>query len=56
MREISKLSPLILIVVGQPSVTVPVVDGEVLLGRWQRVMFVELDQARARRVFFHVQG
>lgn len=42
--------------VGQPSVTVPVVDGEVLLGQWQRVMFVELDQARARRLFFHAQG
>ena len=42
--------------VGQPSVTIPVVDGEVLLGQWQRVLFGELDQARDRRVFFHAQG
>jgi secondary thiamine-phosphate synthase enzyme len=41
---------------GQPSVTVPVVDGEVLLGQWQRVMYLELDQARERRVFIHAQG
>ena len=44
------------LLVGQPSVTVPVVDGEVLLGQWQRVMFVELDQARERRAFVHAQG
>ncbi|MDJ0961654.1 MAG: secondary thiamine-phosphate synthase enzyme YjbQ [Acidimicrobiia bacterium] len=44
------------LIVGQPSVTIPVVDGEVLLGQWQRVMFVELDQARPRRLFFHAQG
>ena len=37
-------------------VTVPVVEGEVLLGQWQRVMFVELDQARERRAFIHAQG
>lgn len=42
--------------VGASSVTLPVVDGEVLLGTWQRVMFLELDQARARRVVVHVQG
>jgi secondary thiamine-phosphate synthase enzyme len=41
---------------GQPSVNVPIVDGEVLLGQWQRVLFVELDQARERRVFIHAQG
>ncbi len=44
------------LLVGQPSVTVPIVDGEVILGQWQRVLFVELDQARKRRVFFHTQG
>ena len=37
---------------GQPSITLPVVEGEVLLGQWQKVMFVELDQARERRAFF----
>lgn len=44
------------LLVGQPSVTVPVVEGEVILGQWQRVLFVELDQARERRVFIHSQG
>jgi len=41
---------------GQPSVTIPIVDGEVLLGQWQRVLFAELDQARERRIFIHAQG
>lgn len=41
---------------GTASVTIPVVDGEVLLGTWQRVLFAELDQARDRRVVFHAQG
>jgi thiamine phosphate synthase YjbQ (UPF0047 family) len=41
---------------GSASVTVPVVEGELLLGTWQRVMFLELDQARERRVVIHSQG
>ena len=44
------------LIVGQPSVTIPIVDGELLVGQWQRVLFIELDQARERRVFFHAQG
>jgi secondary thiamine-phosphate synthase enzyme len=44
------------LITGQPSVTVPIVDGEVLLGQWQRVLFAELDQARERRIFIHAQG
>lgn len=44
------------LLVGQASVTVPVVDRNVLLGKWQRVMFVELDQARPRQAYIHVQG
>ena len=35
---------------------VPIVDGEMLLGRWQRILFVELDQPRDRRVFVHASG
>lgn len=42
--------------VGTASATIPVVDGEVLLGGWQKVLFGELDQARERRVNVHVQG
>lgn len=44
------------LLIGSSSVTVPVVEGEVLLGTWQRVLFVELDQARERRVVVHAQG
>tara|TARA_B100001123_G_C14965303_1_gene889387 strand:- start:278 stop:679 length:402 start_codon:yes stop_codon:yes gene_type:complete len=44
------------LLIGQSSVTLPVVEGEVLLGQWQKVMFVELDQARDRRAFVHAQG
>ncbi len=42
--------------VGASSVTIPVVEGELVLGRWQRILFAELDQARDRRVVFHAQG
>jgi secondary thiamine-phosphate synthase enzyme len=42
--------------VGTASATIPVVDGEVLLGTWQKVLFGELDQARDRRVIVHAQG
>ena len=41
---------------GTASVTIPVVYGEVLLGTWLRVLFVEFDQSRERRVVFHAQG
>ena len=42
--------------VGSSSVTLPVVDGELLLGTWQRILFVEFDQPRERRVVLHAQG
>ena len=41
---------------GSSSEHVPVVDGELALGRWQRIMFIELDQARPRRLHVQVQG
>ena len=41
---------------GAASEHVPVVDGELALGRWQRILFIELDQARPRRVVLQVQG
>jgi len=44
------------LLIGNASATVPIVDGELLLGQWQRVLYGELDQARERRVFVHVQG
>ncbi|MFQ5967115.1 MAG: secondary thiamine-phosphate synthase enzyme YjbQ [Acidimicrobiia bacterium] len=44
------------VLVGGASATVPVVDGQLLLGQWQRFLFIELDQARERRVIVHAQG
>ena len=41
---------------GSASETVPVADGSLRLGTWQRVMFIELDQARPRRIQLQVQG
>lgn len=41
---------------GASSEHVPVVDGELAMGRWQRILFVELDQARPRRVVLQAQG
>lgn len=38
-----------------PSETIPIVDGELLLGRWQNVFLLELDgPRRARRVLVTV--
>jgi secondary thiamine-phosphate synthase enzyme len=44
------------LLVGSSSVTLPIVEGELLLGTWQRILFVELDQPRERRVVLHAQG
>jgi secondary thiamine-phosphate synthase enzyme len=41
---------------GASSESVPVVDGGLGLGRWQRIMFIELDQSRDRRIRLQVQG
>ena len=41
---------------GASSEHVPVIGGELGLGRWQRIMFIELDQARPRRVLLQIQG
>jgi len=35
-------------ILSSPSVLLPIVDGELALGRWQRIFFVELDRPRAR--------
>jgi secondary thiamine-phosphate synthase enzyme len=42
--------------IGSSSQTIPIVDGELLLGRWQRVFFLELDRARDRKVLIQVMG
>jgi len=41
---------------GCSSETVPVVGGALGLGRWQRIMFIELDQSRPRSIRLQVQG
>jgi secondary thiamine-phosphate synthase enzyme len=41
---------------GSASQAIPVVDGELLLGRYQRVFFLELDRARDRKVLIQVMG
>ena len=38
------------------SHAIPVAAGEPSLGRWQRLIFLELDEPKARRVTFHVFG
>lgn len=38
------------------SETVPVVDGRMALGRWQRIFLVELDRPRDRRVVVQILG
>ena len=43
-------------VLGGTSHAIPVTAGEPLLGRWQRLIFVELDEPRERSVLFHVFG
>ncbi|AEH24138.1 secondary thiamine-phosphate synthase enzyme YjbQ [Pyrococcus yayanosii] len=37
-----------------PSVAVPVEEGRLLLGTWQRILFVELDGPRNREVYVKV--
>ena len=38
------------------SQTIPIVDGKLLLGRYQKVFFCELDRGKARKVFMQVIG
>ena len=38
------------------SVTVPIHDGQMILGSWQSIFFVELDHARPRSVLVQAMG
>jgi secondary thiamine-phosphate synthase enzyme len=38
------------------SVTIPISEGKLLLGRWQSVLFAELDGPQTRRVVAQVMG
>ncbi len=39
------------------EITIPVIDGELVLGTWQQIVFFELDvHKRSRRVVFQILG
>ena len=38
------------------SETLPIIDGRMPLGQWQRIFFIELDRPRDRRVLVNVVG
>lgn len=38
------------------SETIPIIDGKLALGRWQAVLFFELDGKRNREVFVQISG
>ena len=38
-------------IIGSTGVTLPIINSELIIGRWQRLFFVELDCARSRRFF-----
>ena len=44
------------LIVGRVSEYIPVSEGMLMLGEWQRVMFVEFDRARDREVLIQVCG
>jgi secondary thiamine-phosphate synthase enzyme len=43
-------------ILSSSSQTIPIVDGELLLGRYQSIFFLELDRAKPRKVFIQVIG
>ena len=42
--------------IGAASQSIPIVDGNLLLGRYQSIFFCELDRAKPRKVFIQVMG
>jgi len=41
----------------KPSLTIPVKDGELMLGTWQQLVLADFDnKPRRRKVIFHVIG
>lgn len=40
----------------QPSITIPVTNSELELGTWQRILFIELDGPRNRRIIIKIMG
>jgi secondary thiamine-phosphate synthase enzyme len=44
------------VLLGGSSHAIPVTNGEPVLGTWQRLLLLELDEPRERRVVFHAFG
>jgi secondary thiamine-phosphate synthase enzyme len=44
------------VLLGGSSHAIPVTDGEPRLGRWQRLLLLELDEPKERQVVLHVFG
>ena len=42
--------------IGSASQAIPIVNGKLLLGRYQSIFFCELDRAKPRKVFIQVMG
>jgi len=42
-------------IIGSSGVSLPIINSELIIGRWQRLFFVELDCARSRRLFVQIQ-
>lgn len=38
------------------SETIPIIDGKLMLGTWQRIFAIELDCSRKRQIIFQVTG
>ena len=38
------------------AVTLNLIDGKIQLGRWQKILFIELDRARERKAQFQIIG
>ena len=43
-------------IMGQSSQLVPIAEGRLLLGRWQRLFLLELDEPKERNVVLHAFG
>jgi secondary thiamine-phosphate synthase enzyme len=43
-------------ILGATSHAIPVVAGEPMLGQWQRLLLLELDEPKERSIVFHVFG
>ena len=45
-----------LLIMGPAGESIPLREGELCLGTWQRVLFIELDRSRDRRWLIQVVG